>query len=87
MQSFFSNSINIIPQNTNDKIINTKMSPLKEIEQLQNDIKNALKNNIFLSKNGINNDINEHKSNNDNTNYTPDLINKKNKPFEKFNFN
>ena len=82
-----------IKMSNNENIINKKISPLKEIEQLQNDIKNALKNNIAIINTGkSNNNIiaNEHKSNNDNLigiGQSSDINNKKNKPFEKFIFN
>ena len=86
------NNHNDIKLSMNDNLTNKKSSPLKDIEQLQNDIKNALKNNIviFNSNNNSNKNSNEHKSNNDNMisiGHGSDLTNKKNKPFEKFNFN
>ena len=80
-----------------DNQINKNISPLKEIEQLQNEIKYALKNNTVNINNAQNvekyNDENNkdgHKNNNENiikTNQNSDINNKKNtKPFEKFNF-
>ena len=82
-------------KNDNNKKINKDISPLKEIEQLQNEIKYALKNNVVhkeneeIENNEIN--INNYKSNNDNNIVRiiqkSEINNKKNKPFEKFNFN
>jgi len=82
-------------KNDNNKKINKHISPLKEIEQLQNEIKYALKNNVVhkeneeIENNEIN--INNYKSNNDNNIVRiiqkSEINNKKNKPFEKFNFN
>ena len=80
-----------------DNQINKNISPLKEIEQLQNEIKYALKNNTVNINNTQNvekyNDENNkdgNKINNENIikiNQNSDINNKKNnKPFEKFNF-
>ena len=85
-------------KNNNNKKINKDISPLQEIEKLQNEIKNALKNNIVINnenveiENNKKNDtnINNYKINNTNviTIIQKSEINyKKNKPFEKFNFN
>ena len=83
-----------------DNTINKKKSPLKElkeIEQLQNEIKYTLKNNIVMintqniEKNNDDNNEDGHKNNNDNLTkikQNSDINNKKiTKPFEKFNFN
>ena len=80
-----------------DNQINQQISPLKEIEQLQNEIKYALKNNVAIiniqniEKHNDESNKDGHKNNNDNIikiNQNSDINNKKNsKPFEKFNFN
>ena len=75
--------------------INKNISPLKEIEQLQNEIKYALKNYIAVI-NTHNGEIREDKKDdyiNDKANIKKMNLNyeisskKNNKPFEKFNFN
>ena len=78
--------------NENNNKYNNNIFPIKEIEQLQNEIKNALKNNVAIlnTDNSNEKNINIYKSNNDNIikiGQSSDLNNKKSKPFEKFNFN
>ena len=90
------NSINSINNPSNEKKIYTslyleddkKSTALKEIEQLQNEIKYALKNNVAVlhSETG---DVqgNENNLNNDKKIQNFDTNNKKSKPFGKINFN
>lgn len=91
------NSINCNNNTPNDKKIYTslyleddkKSTALKEIEQLQNEIKYALKNNVAVLHSetkdvqGNENILN----NNDKKVQNFDINNKKSKPFGKFNFN
>ena len=90
------NSINSMNNLSNEKKIYTslyleddkKSTALKEIEQLQNEIKYALKNNVAVlhSETG---DLqgNENILNNDKKIQNFDINSKKSKPFGKFNFN
>ena len=90
------NSINFMNNPSNEKKIYTslyleddkKPTALKEIEQLQNEIKYALKNNVAVlhSETG---DVqgNENILNNDKKIQNFDINNKKSKPFGKINFN
>ena len=90
------NSINSMNNPSNEKKIYTslyleddkKPTALKEIEQLQNEIKYALKNNVAVlhSETG---DLqgNENILNNDKKIQNFDINNKKSKPFGKINFN
>ena len=94
--NFSNGKINPLLHNYNNEANRSKeVSPLKEIEQLKNEIKYTLKNNIAFINSEKGDIINNEKivDNDKNTNkiiiieQKTNMNNKKNKPFEKFNFN
>ena len=94
--NFSNGKINPPLYNYNNEANRSKeVSPLKEIEQLKNEIKYTLKNNIAFINSEKGDIINNEKivDNDKNTNkiiiieQKTNMNNKKNKPFEKFNFN